>query len=280
MKKIALLTLAIFSLPLQSFALTNSVIAEEDQWTPVVQIKSEAPDANGESIPGYCNATFVSNNLLVTAAHCVLLAHVSNQTQLDIEIGYYKYVTRPDGQRVRIGYTAKSKFSKHVNIQLPQSLQDKVNRSGARTKIGPNEDFAIVWWNEATPETAEMKFSPLVTPAEHAQITRSLASHPLKVLSINFFSTSDLNTKRQADLNNVRMNGNYVHSQSVARVEEGDSGAPVFARVNNQMKLFAVVKGRATTIFSNWDVYPTIHPHLCDMNKRMPTTMKLSVCAN
>ena len=59
------------------FALTNSILDDSPEFVSVVQIKSEAPDSSGESIPGYCNATFISKNILVTAAHCIKLAYIS-----------------------------------------------------------------------------------------------------------------------------------------------------------------------------------------------------------
>lgn len=261
-----------------AFALTNSVSAESDFWSPVVQIKSEAPDSSGETIPGYCNATLIGKNVIVTAAHCLLLAHVSKQNEIEIETGYYKYITRPDGQRVKIGYAAKNKFKRRVNIELPRTLLDKVARSGSKTKIGPNEDFAVAWWNDETPETDDIKYASIVTPAEHALISKSINTFPMKVVSINFMSVSNLDTKRMGDLNSYRWSGNYIHSKSVVRVEEGDSGAPVYTTVNNQMKIFAVVKGRAATIFDNWDVYPSVTPHLCDISTRMPSHVKINGC--
>ena len=278
MKKLTVI-LSVLFYSSYAFSLTNSVIAESDQWSPVVQIKTDAPDASGESIPGYCNATFVGKNVIITAAHCLLLAYVSKENLLEIETGHYKYVTRPDGQRVRIGYALKNRFQKHVNIELPQSLIDKVSRRGAKTQIGPSEDFAIAWWNEETPEIADMKFSTLVSPTEHAQISRTLKSFPLQVVSVNLFSVTTMDTKRMASLDKISWSGGYVHSQSNARVEEGDSGAPVFVTINKQQKLFAVVKGRATTVFSNWDVYPSVTPHLCDINKKMPTHLRFTACA-
>ncbi len=277
MKKFLLLLLS-FLITSSSFALTNSISAESEFWSPVVQIKSDAPDSTGESIPGYCNATFIGKNVVVTAAHCLLLAYASKQNQLHFETGYYKFVTKPDGQRVKIGYALKNKFQRNVNIEFPRSLVDKVARSGSKTKIGPGEDFAIAWWNDETPETADMKYATVVTPAEHAQVVRSLSSHPLKVVTINFLSVSSLDTKRMGDLNNARWNGNHVHSKSLVRVEEGDSGAPVYVTINNQMKIFAVVKGRASTVFDNWDVYPSVSPHLCDLSLKLPSHLKVSAC--
>lgn len=267
---------ALFSAPL--FALTNSTPALDADWTPVVQIRTEAPDSSGESIPGYCNATFIAKNIVVTAAHCVKLAYISKDNLINVQVGYYKHITRPDGQVVRVGYVPKSKFDRHVNIELPKSLTDKIASRGEKAQIGPEEDFAILWWNEATPEISDMNFATPVTLAEHTQITKNIKAYPLKVVSINLFSEMSTDTKRMADLNNFKWNNGYVHSKSTSRVEEGDSGAPLFVTINGAKKIFGVVKGKASTVFDNWDVYPAIHSHLCVLNKKMPTDMKIKTC--
>ena len=260
------------------FALTNSTPALEPQWTSVVQIKTEAPDSSGESVPGYCNATFVARNILLTAAHCVKLAYISKENLLNIQVGYYKYITRPTGQVVRVGYVPKSNFDRHVNIEFPKSLADKIASRGEKAQIGPDEDFAILWWNEPTPEINDMNFTTPVSLAEHNQIIKNIKGHSFKVVSINLFSEMSTDTKRISDLNTFKWNNGYVHSKSQSRVEEGDSGAPLFVTINGMVKIFGVVKGKATTVFDNWDVYPAIHSHLCVLNKKMPTDMKLKEC--
>ncbi len=260
------------------FALTNSTFADSPEWSPVVQIKSEAPDATGDTVPGYCNATFIARNILLSAAHCVKLAYISKENLLNIQTGYYKYMKKPDGQVVRIGYAVKDSFNRHINIELPKSLADKIASRGHKAQIGPNEDFALLWWNDPTPEIDEMNFATPVTAAEHTLITKNMKAHPFKVVSINLFSEMSTDTKRMADLNNYKWNGGHVYSKSSARVEEGDSGAPLFVNVNGKMKIFAVVKGKATTIFDNWDVYSAIHNHLCVIAKKMPTDMKIESC--
>ncbi len=273
-----LVTMLVLGTLSSAFALTNSKMDESPSWASVVQIKSEAPDSTGESIPGYCNATFVGRNIMVTAAHCVKLAYISKDNLINIQTGYYKYVTRPDGQVVRIGYVKKDQFDKHVNIELPKSLADKIASRGEKAQIGPDEDFALLWWNEETPEIKDLSFSETVSAAEHALITKNIKSYPLKAVSINLFSEMSLDTKRSADLNNYKWNNGYVYSKSQARVQEGDSGAPLFVKINNQMKIFAVVKGLASTVFDNWDVYSAINNHICDMNKKMPTDKKIKSC--
>lgn len=279
MLKVLMACLIMYMLtPSSTFALTNSVLAESSDWSYVVQIKSEAPDSTGESIPGFCNATFIAKNILVTAAHCVKLAYISKDKLINIQTGYYKYVTRPDGQVVRIGYVKKEQFDKHVNIEFPQSLADKIARRGEKAQISPDEDFAMLWWNDATPEIKDMTFAEITSPAEHSIIIKNLKAYPLKAVSINFFSEMSLDTKRMADLNNFKWNNGYVYSKSQSRVEEGDSGAPLFVKINNKLKIFGVVKGLAKTIFDNWDVYPAINNHICDLNKKMPLDMNLKSC--
>lgn len=260
------------------YALTNSVIADSDQWSPVVQISNDAPDANGESIPSYCNGTLIAKTVILTAAHCVKFAYLSRHTNIEIETGHYKYVTKPDGQVVRIGYVAKNKFEKNVNIELPQTLVDKFSRRGEKAQIGPDEDFAILWWNEPTPETDGINFAQITTPQEHSVINKNIKQYPLIAVSINLFAEMSLNTKRMITLDNYKWNNNYVYSKSNSRVEEGDSGAPLFVKYQNKYKLFSVVKGKASTIFDNWDVYSSINPHLCALNRHMPTDLKISGC--
>lgn len=261
-----------------ALALTNSTFADSPEWAPVTLIKSEAPDSSGESIPAYCNGTFIGKTMMVTAAHCVKFAYASRDNLLNIQTGYYKYITRPTGEVVRIGYVAKAKFNKHVNIELPQSLKDKIAKKGDKAQIGPDEDFALLWWDETTPETDDLVVSEIVTPMEHAQITKNLKAHQVRVVSINFFSEMSMDTLRMGDLDNFKWSNGYIHSTSNVRVQEGDSGAPVYVTINNKRKIFGVVKGRASTVFSNWDVYPAINPHICAINKRMPSKWIIKSC--
>lgn len=274
---LALLITSLFSL--SANALTNSTIAESSEWSPVVLIKSEAPDSTGDTTASFCNATFIAKNIMVTAAHCVKLAYISKDNLINIQTGYYKYVTKPSGQVVRIGYVPKSNFNKHVNIELPKTLADRISSRGEKANIGPTEDFAVLWWNnETTPETNDLQPAEFVTPAEHSLIIKRLKDYAFKIVTINLFSEMSLDTKRMGDLDIYKWNNGYVHSKSKVRVEEGDSGAPLYVNINNKLKIFGVVKGKATTVFSNWDVYTSIGQHLCPLNKKMPTDMLLKAC--
>lgn len=278
-KSVALLVLTLStSISTNAYALTNSTPALSDSWMNVVQIRSDAPDSQGNDAPAFCNATLIHKNVMITAAHCVKLAYISGMKKIDVEVGQYKYVTRrTDGQTVRIGYAPKFKFSKNVNIELPRELADKIQRRGEKATISPAEDVAIIWWPEETPELNEIAVSEIVSPLEHAAVLKNFATTPFTVLTINLFSEPSLDTKRMSTLNKVKWSG-YVHSKSTGRVEEGDSGAPLFASFDGKLKIFSVVKGRASTVFDNWDAYSAINPHLCSMAKTLPTFIQIQAC--
>ncbi len=261
-----------------AFALTNSSPAVSNDWTNVMQIKSEAPDSRGDSTPGYCNATLINENVLITAAHCVKLAYISGMKKIEIQVGQYKYITRKtDGQVVRIGYVEKTRLTKEVHVELPRSLTDKIARRGEKATIEPSEDMALLWWNEETPEFANIVIADIVSPTEHSSMIKNLPQASLLSVTINPFSEMSTDTKRMATLNDFKWK-NYVYSKSISRVEEGDSGAPLFAQINGKFKIFAVVKGRASTVFDNWDAYSAINPNACEIANRLPTFIKIEAC--
>lgn len=277
-KVLLFLLLSLALIPNSSYSLTNSAVAEPLRWAQVIQIKSEAPDASGDTAPGYCNATLIHRNLLITAAHCIKLAVVSGQKKIDMEVGFYKYITRKtDGKVVRVGYLVRNYLSKIMHIEVPRSLADKLARSGGKATISPGEDFAMLWWNEETPELADIELAEVVTPAEHNSITSNISQYIFSPVTINPFSEMSLDTKRMSTLNMVKWKG-YVYSKSTSRVEEGDSGAPLFTTINNKLKVMAVVKGRASTLFDNWDAYSPVTPHLCQIAATLPTFIKLDAC--
>lgn len=278
MKIITTVVVALFSLNL--FALTNSKVAESPTLAHVMMIKSEAPDSTGNTTPGYCNATLIHQNLMVTAAHCVKLAYISGQKTIDIQVGQYKYITRKtDGVVVRVGYVVKHALKKSVNIELPRSLKDKLASRGEKATISPNEDFAMLWWNDETPEFKDIEAAQIVSTVEHNQIVQNINQYSFHPVTINFFSEMSTDTKRTSTLESstIKWKG-YLYSKANSRVEEGDSGAPLFSVINNKLKVFAVVKGRASTVFDNWDAYSAVGPHLCSMASSLPSFIKLESC--
>ncbi len=271
-------TLTLLMTSVSTFALTNSTPAVAPNLNYVMQIMSDAPDSKGDTTPGYCNATLIHKNVMVTAAHCVFLAYISGEKKIQMDLGEYKYIVRKtDGQTVRIGYVLKSRVNKDTHIELPKSLVDKIARRGEKATIGPDDDVALIWWNDDIPEFANVVPADVVTPTEHANIIKNITQTALNAVTINPFSEMSTDTKRMATLNNYKWSG-YVHSKSQSRVEEGDSGSPLFATVNGKSKIFAVVKGKASTVFDNWDVYAAVNPHICQMASTLPSFIKISSC--
>ena len=258
--------------------LQTQYLRKAHAWADVVLIRSDAPDSSGERIPGYCNATLIHHNVLITAAHCLKLAYISGMKKIDFQVGYYKYFTRKtDGKVIRVGYAPKYNLNKDVHIELPTSLVDKIARKGEKAEISPTEDTALAWWSEETPELEEVSVADAISPIEHNALIKNLANTSLQIVTVNPFSEMSTDTKRMANLNNYKWKG-YVYSKSTSRVEEGDSGAPLFALINGKFKIFAVVKGKASTVFGNWDAYAPINPNLCQLTKNLPTFIKISAC--
>lgn len=150
-------------------------------------------------------------------------------------------------------------------------------QSGEKAVISTTEDVALIWWNKETPEFSDIIPADIISPSEHLALIKNLTQTTLIATTINLFSEMSLDTKRLSSLNNFKWNG-YVYSKSLSRVEEGDSGAPLFALINGKQKVFAVVKGKASTIFDNWDAYSAVNPHLCLMANALPTFIKISAC--
>lgn len=245
----------------------------------MVQIVSSAPDSQGDKIAGYCNATLIHKNALITAAHCVKLAYLSGMKTIEIEVGQYKSITRKsDGQTVRIGYTPKFKFTKIVNIELPSSLIDKLKIRGEKESISPKEDIALLWWNDESGELSNIPVAEITGPDEHAAILKNFSQTSFTCVTINRIANMrSLDTKRISLLNDFSWK-NFVNSKSYSRVEKGDSGAPLFATVAGKYKVFAVVKGRGSTLFRNWDAFTAINPHVCQLAKNLPTFIQIPAC--
>lgn len=263
----------------KAYALTNSVSEERIFFDNVLFIKSDAPDANGDTAPGFCNATLLSANVAVTAAHCVHLAYVSKQHNIEIQKGSYKYKTQPDGTKRKIGYVPNFQKTINVEIEFSSNLKDKFDRSGYKAKIGPSEDVAIIWWKDNIAELAQLDYAEIISPTEEKLVKSKLKNFQLMPVTINPFSEMSLDTKRSSILNNFKWTiSNYIESRSTTRVEEGDSGSPLFISLNQKLKVLAVVKGKATTVFDNWDAYSPVTNSVCDIDTKMPTEFRIKSC--
>ncbi len=277
MKKIFVLVLSF--IVSNVLALTNSQPELNELYQSVIFIKSDAPDQNGDTAPGFCNATLISSHMAITAAHCVYLNYISHDYNIEIEKGAYKYKVLPDGQKRRIGYAPTFSTNLNITIEFPQKLKAKFDRSGYKSKIGPDEDMAIIYWKENLVELELNQYAEILPPSEFEIVKNQLTSFSPKVVSINPFTEMSLDTKRFAFLNDLKNTfSGYLESKSLSRVQEGDSGSPLFITKNGKESLLAVVKGRGETVFSNWDAYAPVSKYSCEINLRLPTELKMKHC--
>jgi hypothetical protein len=261
------------------FALTHSLPEENTFFNSVIFTKSDAPDSKGDTTPAYCNATLLAENIALTAAHCIQLAYVSGDRKIQIEKGAYKYFKTKEGEIRKIGYVPNATISIQSEIEISPSLKDKFDRLGFKAKISPSEDVALIWWHENSEVLKQDAYPTIATLDEFKQITKNINNYKFLLTTINPFSEISLDTKRSAILDNLKWTfTNYVESRSSSRVEEGDSGSPLFVSINNQNKIFAVVKGKASTVLSNWDAFSSVSQIVCEIEKKLPDDLKINSC--
>lgn len=261
--------ISIILLSLKSFALTNSQPAEDSVWQSVSFIRTESFDENGELVPGYCNATLINSKVLISAAHCVYDSIKANKYEIQVQLGEYIYINRPSGERVRIGY--KTKLT-HLSRAQFITYSD--------SKPGPAGDFALIILDQELTLPSDFPFAQVVSHKESLGIVSRVNNYWPTIVSVNPFaeiSTSD--SKRFATLNDISQSWRgYFESNSSSRVSPGDSGAPLFIRTGKSWKLMGIVKGRADSFFSNWDVIGILEPSLCGLASKSSLDLKQELC--
>lgn len=256
------LTLIFFSFSTLTYALSNSTAALDEKFNIMVSIRNDAPDHKGDDAPAFCVGTLLNDHEIVTAAHCVKDLYFHPELTMQIDLGFYKYVTRPTGERVRVGYYQDMSFKRKVRIHFPETLKRKIAISKKKVNIGPDEDVALIEFLPLELKR-EIPSTHIVSDKFMSEIRSNVKKYPLMATTINFMEEMSTDTRRMAILNQVTASNGHLKSTSTARVAPGDSGAPVFYDNKTELHLFAVVKGMAKTVFSNWDVYNYVHPFLC-----------------
>lgn len=272
MKKTSLIFLTSFWALSFAQALTHSEPALSEEWQSAAFIKTEALGDDQLPATSLCNATLISNRLLVTAAHCLHHAYVLNQPLLDVEVGRYKYITRPSGEKVRVGYVHFLKTQVPARFIFSPALRTRFDRQKLKAKIGPQEDLALILLEGPLALAADFPYAK-VLPQEYLKgLAGRWVQHWPTVVTINFTEyMSGTDYKQMGTLDQLtEKGGGYLESRSRSRVRPGDSGAPLFVRVGNQWYLSAVVKGQAKTVFSDWDVYTLLDTKICQLAQDIP----------
>lgn len=247
------LFIIILLLSFNSYALSNSVAAEDKGWQSNVLLSIPSFDNSNDKVTGYCNGTLIDSNTLISAAHCFVRSEVLTGKKFKIEVGEYRYVVR-DGVKIKIGYKHTIQHETSAKIRFLAG----VNPNGTGT-VPPELDIVVVKLDAPISLPTDFAYAPLWNSA----LPQLTTAAKMTIVSINFMETiSHMDTKQMAVLNKFSQGRINIESTSNSRVAQGDSGAPVFGVINGKTYLIGVVKGTVQTFGSVRDIFVTLQGRL------------------